>query len=1228
MQKHTLRALLTQPLQNELGIIRLKAVALWANPQHRTFTDHKPEGHSERIIVKLDAITAELGEAGQQLSSEEAYILLASAYLHDIGMQAGNPKYGTLDEIRDKHHLISQEMILGSVSDPVNFPSLGVGAEFAEEIALVSAAHRKLYLSESRFDDVDKAGGVLRLRLLSALLRLADELDRDYKRVNMDLLKTMQVSQTSRLHWWRCHYISAVSVRNGIITATCEVPDEDYSYLLKISVERELNQELAKVQEFLWPPIQLRVAAVKTKVSTIKKRMSDEDFAVLRSETEQLLVSSSQDAIAEIVRLREREERQAHTTSAEAQRQSGADPPDTTRAITLHESAAQSFFRIGRLQNVADELEQLARLHLEQGDKLAAAERYEQLGQLYLDRDEVFLSRAKFHRAVELTPLLEAADGTPDFRHLKRRLQIVIPEALLGEIAESAKLLDELANLFVNQPFPFDFGQLLFNSGVLFWGLQGEWKYGLGWAQQWVACEDQLWQQLAPENRDAFSYARAFYESSLCASHAGEHELALQWIERAFAIYSDAATTDAGLKFMLHGRRAYIQARRDQWRSATEDFVVALEGAEAMGREDYALACLENAMLTARRANIKLESLEGMAERKSRLRDLQSETWRTQDALKSTLMLDTRQLYDAHSNHLITLHRALSENNWRGVHIVQSSLMKLYNQANRWPQAMGAAIMARINDDAVACAQEFSDRDAESARLAGVTAANLVKTRGNSTDERCSIARVVSALSDLIPDAEIESTATQLLEWCEQEEKRVLAGMVLPFLASVIERLSPQTAAQSFELARRVLTAATDAPLSNEKARHAALRFLARAYKRIPQETTTEWVTLIQSLVKGEDAWLSLGLLACFAEGLGDVSGEAARQFLWDLATANQLTSSETDDLYEKSRLQRRAAHVYLQMKLGALPEDVRVELAQYHQKRIADVGQKAEGQISDGKIKREFVLLDDGNLATFDDLIETFSDEQIESIYRVLFLLAELSESLFPIRQDALAGLLVLLPRLTKSQCAEVARLARECVSQLQIGEMQEWLGVGATDPFSRYKMTMGTPEGVQIFAIDLVAASCEYLDEDGVRSNVSCLLQAASNEDTEVRAMAVGALGAVCEQMTAEEHEVANIQTLLSLQSAEHNTVSQANFTASRLASTLTQSQARLYLRCWNAIAQRGSPHAQISTVRTLHRVLAATGEGKTQFQEQDLTACLKLFENSPSYRARHVAANPDDD
>jgi len=59
---------------------------IWDNIQLPWFTKHDVS-HSKEIIHLLGQILAPIEDTSQKLNEHELFILLASAYLHDIGMQ-------------------------------------------------------------------------------------------------------------------------------------------------------------------------------------------------------------------------------------------------------------------------------------------------------------------------------------------------------------------------------------------------------------------------------------------------------------------------------------------------------------------------------------------------------------------------------------------------------------------------------------------------------------------------------------------------------------------------------------------------------------------------------------------------------------------------------------------------------------------------------------------------------------------------------------------------------------------------------------------------------------------------------------------------------------------------------------------------------------------------------------------------------------------------------------
>ena len=205
----------------------------------RHYTKHGIE-HSENIITYLGKI---LETHANLLNTYERFVLLASAYLHDIGMQfpayAGLPRKAEneytdeeLEKIRENHHIASAAIIEDSVSQnpPEELVELGLRSEdckrFATFIAKVSKYHRKLNIEDEELKETSILGERMRLRLLAALLRLADTLDRTYKRVNMTRLKLVDIPVRSKFIWWGHWYCQSVNVENGKVKLYFRFPEE------------------------------------------------------------------------------------------------------------------------------------------------------------------------------------------------------------------------------------------------------------------------------------------------------------------------------------------------------------------------------------------------------------------------------------------------------------------------------------------------------------------------------------------------------------------------------------------------------------------------------------------------------------------------------------------------------------------------------------------------------------------------------------------------------------------------------------------------------------------------------------------------------------------------------------------------------------------------------------------------------------------------------------------
>jgi hypothetical protein len=182
------------------------------------FTDHGPE-HCVRIEEHLIELFALLSE---RLSDAETHVLACAVWTHDIGMQDSRFSFDDkpitkltedeYDTMRKQHAQASEEWILDVFQKSRLRPDIGLKRDdYTRLIARVARAHSNFDLADLE-EKAYAYGGCLRLRLLAALLLIADEMDLDSRRVNLDDLLRINIPPESKLHWWRHHYVDAVSI--------------------------------------------------------------------------------------------------------------------------------------------------------------------------------------------------------------------------------------------------------------------------------------------------------------------------------------------------------------------------------------------------------------------------------------------------------------------------------------------------------------------------------------------------------------------------------------------------------------------------------------------------------------------------------------------------------------------------------------------------------------------------------------------------------------------------------------------------------------------------------------------------------------------------------------------------------------------------------------------------------------------------------------------------------
>lgn len=210
-----------------------------------TFPEYTPHDikHSENILSNLGIIIPD--PLKEILDEYEIYFLIASAYLHDIGMRRDPTlEGGSPEEIRAEHHLRSETFILK------NYSKLGIeDIHQAKIIGIICKGHRKEDLSNQRLFDPDykyKTGHTINTALLAAFLRLGDELDLTFERIPLGIYEISPPKNAISKEEWDKHVavsgigISSTDQLKIIGSAKCTSPRIHWG--LK-EHEKKINEE-------------------------------------------------------------------------------------------------------------------------------------------------------------------------------------------------------------------------------------------------------------------------------------------------------------------------------------------------------------------------------------------------------------------------------------------------------------------------------------------------------------------------------------------------------------------------------------------------------------------------------------------------------------------------------------------------------------------------------------------------------------------------------------------------------------------------------------------------------------------------------------------------------------------------------------------------------------------------------------------------------------------------
>lgn len=253
-----LRAANKSELAECLEMIERSTERWWRVPHLWWFTDHT-DRHSRRVAEYCEVLAGvRTLPHGLELNVIERFILVSAAWLHDVGMQAARAPLADEEalRVRKEHPVRSRELIeTGAIETGIQ------NAAALSYIALLAQAHGTAYY-RSTVDALPAVrslyGMTVRLRLLAAILLLADEFDLHNERTPTPITNTEYAPLTAA-HWLKHQVVAGVRVaeEGGLVRLTLEVV-------------RPLNMQdeaLAEVVEWITTKLRAQFGLVEAELS-------------------------------------------------------------------------------------------------------------------------------------------------------------------------------------------------------------------------------------------------------------------------------------------------------------------------------------------------------------------------------------------------------------------------------------------------------------------------------------------------------------------------------------------------------------------------------------------------------------------------------------------------------------------------------------------------------------------------------------------------------------------------------------------------------------------------------------------------------------------------------------------------------------------------------------------------------------------------------------------------
>ena len=236
--------ILPKELADHLRVIEQGISHYWESNKRYNYHIIQGTRHSRKVVQKLINLIVDI-DTLDKLTNDEKFIVIASALLCDVGLQSSfvstlfkpeqdlHPLPKLLFSVYPRRGELAEQVIRNNNTFWHTVGLSTIPNDYINRIADIC-----LHCTPDTFEDAPETrplnSNIVRIRLLSALLGLADHLYIESSRVDWKNIELAELPINKFAYFWCYHYVQVMPIQNGIIRFSYEIPKEQSELITPI----------------------------------------------------------------------------------------------------------------------------------------------------------------------------------------------------------------------------------------------------------------------------------------------------------------------------------------------------------------------------------------------------------------------------------------------------------------------------------------------------------------------------------------------------------------------------------------------------------------------------------------------------------------------------------------------------------------------------------------------------------------------------------------------------------------------------------------------------------------------------------------------------------------------------------------------------------------------------------------------------------------------------------